>query len=389
MSSLEVNKFIGAVLLASMIAMISGLIAGGLVRSQPAEKVAVATPAVETGGQTATMTEEPVSPLLASADAKAGEEIAKRCATCHTFQKGEPAKVGPNLWGIVGNKHGHMEGFPYSKAIASIDKPWDYEQLNAFLASPKTYAPGTKMTFAGLKKLQERADVIAWLRTLSDSPVPLPAAGASSSDASGSSAASTAATGTTTAAPATTGEAATGTTEATGTNAAAATATGEQAAATASGTTQPPAPAATEAAGQTAEAATQQDASAAGTAPAPAGGESLAARLASADPAAGQKVAQRCVTCHTFDKDAPNKIGPNLWDIVGAKHGHREDFKYSTAMASIDKPWGYEELDTFLTAPQQYAPGTKMTFAGLKNAQDRANVIAYLRSLSDAPKPLP
>ena len=86
-----------------------------------------------------------------------GERLAQSaCAQCHSFGKGEPAKVGPNLWGIVDNKHGHMPGFAYSKAIDSIDKPWGYEELNHFIASPRAYAPGTKMTFAGLPKVEER-----------------------------------------------------------------------------------------------------------------------------------------------------------------------------------------------------------------------------------------
>jgi cytochrome c len=116
----------------------------------------------------------PIAPLLASADPAAGEKAAKACASCHSFEKGGAAKVGPNLWGVVGNKHGHMEGFAYSSAITGKEGNWDYEALNQFLANPKGYAPGTKMTFAGVKKDQERANIIAWLRNQSDSPPPLP-----------------------------------------------------------------------------------------------------------------------------------------------------------------------------------------------------------------------
>ena len=116
----------------------------------------------------------PIAPLLASADPAAGQATARVCLSCHTFEKGAPAKVGPNLWGIVGAPHAHAQGFAYSKAIAGKQGPWTYEELNHFLYSPKDYAPGTKMSFAGLRKDKDRANVIAFLRTLSDSPEPLP-----------------------------------------------------------------------------------------------------------------------------------------------------------------------------------------------------------------------
>ena len=112
--------------------------------------------------------------------------------------------------------------------------------------------------------------------------------------------------------------------------------------------------------------------------------------LATADAAQGKTVAKKCGACHSFDKDGPNKVGPNLWDIVGAKHAHKADFNYSDAIKGMaDKEWTYAELDAFITAPKTYAPGTKMTFPGIKKPEERAALIAYLRSLSDNPKPLP
>ena len=116
----------------------------------------------------------PIGPLLASADPAAGQAASKACAACHSFDKGGANKVGPNLYGIVGAKHGHIDGFAYSDAIKGKAGPWNYDELNKFLYDPKAYAPGTKMTFAGLKKDQERANVIAYLRSLSDNPAPLP-----------------------------------------------------------------------------------------------------------------------------------------------------------------------------------------------------------------------
>src|SRR5262249_51737706 len=122
------------------------------------------------------------------------------------------------------------------------------------------------------------------------------------------------------------------------------------------------------------------------TAAAPA---SLPDLLKKADPAAGEKVATKCKACHDFTKGGPNKVGPNLWDIVDAKQAHLDNFNYSEAVKHLGGQWTYENLDKFLMSPKDYAPGTKMTFPGLKSPDDRAAVIAYLHSLSDSPKPLP
>jgi cytochrome c len=177
MSSFEINKIVGAILLAGIIAMVTGFIADLLVRPTAVEHAAVSVPAQQAAAVEALAPAEeapPIATLLAGADPAAGEALAKRCATCHTFVKGGAKKVGPNLWDIVGAKPAHMAEFAYSPAITGLTEPWDYEQLDKFLASPKAYAPGTKMSFAGMKKIEERAAVIAYLRTLSDSPRPLP-----------------------------------------------------------------------------------------------------------------------------------------------------------------------------------------------------------------------
>jgi cytochrome c len=120
---------------------------------------------------------EPVSPLaalLARADPERGKKVAKKCVACHTVDRGGKKKVGPNLWGVVGAKPAAREGFKYSRALAGLGGAWGYAELDAYLASPKTYAPGTKMSFPGVKKPADRADLIAYLRTLADTPPPLP-----------------------------------------------------------------------------------------------------------------------------------------------------------------------------------------------------------------------
>lgn len=126
-----------------------------------------------------------------------------------------------------------------------------------------------------------------------------------------------------------------------------------------------------------------------GAAAKPAGPGEITPLLAKADVEGGKKVAKKCTSCHTFDKGGANKIGPNLWNTVGSKPASTEGFSYSSALKGLSADWGYEELNKFLYKPKDYASGTKMTYAGLKDAQDRADLIAYLRTLSDNPKPMP
>lgn len=175
--NMESNKIAASVLLAGVIAMTAGLVANILIHphklTESVYKVeGVAQP--QTAAAPAPVELPPVSPLLAAADVKAGEAQSKKCAACHTFTQGGPNRVGPNLWNIVGAKRGHAEGFAYSNVIKEKPGPWNYEELSAFIASPRAYAPGTKMAFAGLPKIEDRAALIAYLRTLSDSPKPLP-----------------------------------------------------------------------------------------------------------------------------------------------------------------------------------------------------------------------
>ncbi len=116
----------------------------------------------------------------------------------------------------------------------------------------------------------------------------------------------------------------------------------------------------------------------------------IAQLMVGADAEKGQKVAKACVACHTFTKDGANKVGPNLWDIIGHPVAAKAGYSYSGALKEkASETWTYENLNAFILRPKAWSPGTKMTYGGLKNDGRRANLIAYLRSLSDDPKPLP
>ncbi len=181
-SSLESNKIAAAVLTAGVVAMLSGFVADLLYHPQvELEQNAYVVAASDGAGSDTDAAAdqgpalEPIEPILAAADPAAGEKVAKKCTACHSFEEGGPNKIGPNLYDIVGHPIGGKDGFSYSDALAGMsDDTWTYENLNAFLAKPKEWAPGTKMSFAGLNKVGDRADLVAWLRTLSGSPVPLP-----------------------------------------------------------------------------------------------------------------------------------------------------------------------------------------------------------------------
>jgi cytochrome c len=125
------------------------------------------------------------------------------------------------------------------------------------------------------------------------------------------------------------------------------------------------------------------------------GGEGAAAEqpievyLAKADPAKGQQVFNKCMACHNADKGGANQLGPNLWDVIGEPIGQGKGFAFSDALSKKGGTWSWDNLSQWLSSPKAFAPGTKMTFAGLSNPEDRANVIAFLNQHSDAPKPLP
>ena len=181
----ELNKIIGAVLFAGFVAMTAGLVAEGLYTGTIGEHsehdakrgYSIATMDVVSDAQAAPVDAGPVdiTPFMAKADVEAGKKVAKKCAACHTFDKGGKNGVGPNQWGLVGSHFAHNSNFSYSDAVKAMkDKTWGFQELSEFLANPKKHIPGNKMSFAGMSKPQDRANLIAYLNTLSDSPLPLP-----------------------------------------------------------------------------------------------------------------------------------------------------------------------------------------------------------------------
>ena len=384
MNTLELNKIIGAILVGGLVMMVTGIM-GHMLVSPKSHGEAAAISGGEVGGggggeaaPAAPAVIEPIAPLLAKADPAKGQQIAAKCQACHDFTKGGPNKIGPNLWGIVGSKPAEVPGYSFSDAMkAREDKPWTYQALDEFLTAPRSFVPGTKMTFAGLSKIEDRADIIAWLRTLSDNPVPLPspadvaAAEKAYQDAKAGAAKPAAST-----APAA-GSTATAST-ATAAQPAANTGAATSGAATSGGTTTGAAAASTATAG------------AVTTGTASAGAAPIAERLKTADATKGAEISKKCLVCHSFTKGGGNKIGPNLWGIVGSKPAEVPGYSFSDAMkARESKPWTYEALDEYLISPRKDVPGTKMTFAGLPKPQDRADLIAWLRQQSDSPVPLP
>jgi cytochrome c len=177
--SFEANKIIGAVLAAMILAMVSGIVSNILVHPTKLDKpvfaiAGVAETASPAGGSAAPAGPEPIGALMATADAEAGKAKTQQCAACHTFDKGAPNRVGPNLWGVIGDEIAHDRGgFAFSAALTAKGGEWTVDKLNEWLWKPQNFAKGTKMTFIGLAKPQDRANVIAYLNAESDNPKPL------------------------------------------------------------------------------------------------------------------------------------------------------------------------------------------------------------------------
>ena len=187
MSRLEVNKILAAIIMAVLIVTLIRH-AGDLIvnidhdkhgghseKQETAYKIDVP----ETSDEYSALVKkeeiiEPISALLSNASIENGQKLFKKCGACHNYEKNSPNKVGPNLWNIINRPKGSIDGFAYSKALAAIGGEWSYEILAEFLYKPKRYIKGTKMNFAGLKKVNDRANLVLFLREQSDNPIPLP-----------------------------------------------------------------------------------------------------------------------------------------------------------------------------------------------------------------------
>ena len=182
------NTINGWVLFAGIVALGGTIVSGEVFKAERPEEMGYPIEGVVAegeGGEAA----KPIEFYLASADPAKGEQVFKKCTACHNADKGGANALGPNLWGVLGEPVGKGHGFPFSEALAGHGGTWDWNTLSDWLANPKKFAPGTKMTFAGLSNPEDRANVIAFLNAHSDSPLPLPAAPAETAAAEGDKAA--------------------------------------------------------------------------------------------------------------------------------------------------------------------------------------------------------
>jgi len=179
------NTIAGWVLFAGIIALGSSIVAGEVFHSERPEKGGYPIAGVEQEGEGGAAAEQPIEVYLAKADPAKGQQIFNKCAACHNADKGGANQLGPNLWGVLGEPIGQGKGFAFSPALSGKGGNWDWDNLSQWLSSPKAFAPGTKMTFAGLSNPEDRANVMAFLNSHSDAPKPLPAApAAAAADAS-------------------------------------------------------------------------------------------------------------------------------------------------------------------------------------------------------------
>ena len=176
MWSMNTNKYLGGLIVVAWLLLIVDFVGDRLIPPMEpvVSKVTAQTGPVDKDPVKSTTSEQPLNVLLASANIDKGKKVAKKCVSCHTFEKSGKNKVGPNLFNIIGQTRGAVSGFAYSGAIKAMGGKWGFDDLNQFLAKPKKFMPGTKMSFAGIKKSGDRAALLLYLRSFADSPVTLP-----------------------------------------------------------------------------------------------------------------------------------------------------------------------------------------------------------------------
>jgi len=183
MSALEVNKIIASLIIAILIIIFISLAGDMLVQKQAnsvegnSTAYVIEIPEENSLGSDRvkkTAVVESIAALLINASVEKGEKLFKKCGTCHSYKKDGANKVGPNLWNLINRSKGSVDGFSYSKALSDFGGKWTFEELSEFLYKPKLYIENTKMNFAGLKKSEDRADLILFMREQSDEPISLP-----------------------------------------------------------------------------------------------------------------------------------------------------------------------------------------------------------------------
>ncbi|MEL7257446.1 MAG: c-type cytochrome [Pseudomonadota bacterium] len=319
------------------------------------------------GEETAEAEEGPsFAELYASADIAAGEKVFGKCKACHAVEDGEN-KVGPHLFEIVGRDVAAVGDFNYSGALSEVASVWTPEELDGFLENPKGYAPGTSMGFAGLKKIQDRVDVIAYLDSTDGSMTELVVPAAAEEEPAAEEATEE------TAAEEPAAEEATEET-------ASEEATEEVTEEAATEEVTEDAPEAAEDAAEE-EAAAEEPAAEEATEEAASDESGFAALVAAADIAAGERAYKKCAACHVPDEEQ-NRVGPHLVNLVDREIASVDGFNYSGALTELGGVWDLDRLSAWLENPREFAPGNKMSFRGVSDEEERANIIGYLQSLA-------
>ena len=179
MDSFEINKIVAAVLMVALLVIGIGKLSDVIFHVEKPDKPGYAVDVeeattVSTSTKASVEEKVDIAALMAMGDVTIGEKVFKKCAACHSIVKGGKNNIGPALYNVVGRKTGVVSDYKYSKALASYDKEWTFEELNGYLIKPAKWVKGTKMAFAGLRKEKDRASVIKYLNQNSDSPLPLP-----------------------------------------------------------------------------------------------------------------------------------------------------------------------------------------------------------------------